>query len=111
MSNITEVPMDFIENSIKIGIKISESSDNCEKKYVNDFDIKGLTNIYFVGRGLCLDIKDKSGNPSVITISWDSESVGYFKGGPRKLLSLKSLRNLRKLMDLNGIKYSNKEIV
>ena len=112
MSNIFETPMEFIENSIKIGIKLSEARDRGETKHIDDFSPYGndLRNIYFVGQGLCLDVKDAIGTVDVITLSWDKETFGYFSGGLRRLLSIEALRNLQKLMDLNGINYEPKEI-
>lgn len=112
MNNILDTNMEFIENSIDIGIKISEARDREETKYVNDFSGpwgNDLTNIYFVGQGLCLDVKDAIGSQEVITLSWDKETFGYFSGGQRRLLSLPALRKLQRLMDLNGINYQPKE--
>jgi hypothetical protein len=62
MSNIADTNVEFIENSIDIGIKISEARDQGQSKHVNDFSGpygNDLTNIYFVGQGLCLDVKDE----------------------------------------------------
>lgn len=64
-------------------------------------DGNDLTNIYFVGQGLCLDVKDAIGTQDIITLSWEKETFGYFSGGPRRLLSLSALRKLQRLMDLN----------
>lgn len=112
MNNILDTNMEFIENSIDIGIKISEARDQGETKYLNDFSGpwgNDLTNIYFIGQGLCLDVKDAVGSQEVITLSWDSECFGFFSGGPRRLLSLQALRKLQRLMDLNGINYQPKK--
>jgi hypothetical protein len=110
-NKVYDIPYEFIENSIDIGIKISEARDRGETKYVNDFSGpwgNDLTNIYFVGQGLCLDVKDAIGSQEVITLSWDRETFGYFSGGLRRLLSLPALRKLQRLMDLNGINYQPK---
>jgi hypothetical protein len=109
--NILDTNMEFIENSIDIGIKISEARDRGETKYVNDFNGpwgNDLTDIYFVGRGLCLDVKDDIGSQEVITLSLDTETFGYFSGGHRRLLSIRALRKLQRLMDLNKINYQHK---
>lgn len=114
MNNIADMNMEFIENSIDIGIKISEARDQGQSKYVNDFSGpygNDLTNIYFVGQGLCLDVKDAAGTRDVIILNWDKETFGYFSGGPRRLLSLPALRGLQELMDLNGINYEAKEML
>ncbi len=111
MSNVLDINMGFIENSIDIGIKISEARDRGESKWIDDFREpygNDLTNIYFVGQGLCLDVKDAIGDRDVITLSWSSECFGYFSGGQRRLLSLPALRKLQRLMDLNKINYQPK---
>lgn len=113
MKNVTDINLKFIENSIDIGIKISKAKLDGKTEYINKYSYfyNDLKNIYFVGQGLCLDVKDAIGTQDVITLSWDSECFGYFSGGPRRLLSLKTLRKLKELMDLNGIKYEPKAIL
>jgi len=111
MSNILETPMEFIENSIEIGIKISEARDRGKKMHVRDFGGpygNDLINLYFVGQGLCLDVRDAIGSVEVITLSWEKETFGYFSGGPRRLLSLPALRKLKRLMVLNEINHGSK---
>ena len=105
-----DIPMEFIENSIEIGIKLAEASAKGEEKYINDFSPYGndLKNIYFVGAGLVLDTRDEFGQEDVITISHESECFGSFSGGPRRLLSIKAIRNLEKLMQLCKIKHTPK---
>lgn len=112
MNSIMDTPMEFIENSIQMGIKLSEARDRGETKHIDDFSGpygNDLRNIYFVGQGLCLDVKDAIGSTDVITLSWGNESFGYFSGGLRRLLSIKALKSLQKLMDLNEINYEPKE--
>ena len=114
MNNITDINMEFIENSIDIGIKLSKARERGEVKYINDFSEpygNDLTNIYFAGQGLYLDVKDAIGTVDIIKLNWEEESFGYFSGGPRRLLSLKALRKLQVLIDLNGINYEPKEIL
>jgi hypothetical protein len=104
-----DIPIEFIENSIEIGIKQTEAVLKGEKKYINDFSPgNDLKNMYFAGAGLVLDTQDEFGQEDVITISHDSESFGSFNGGPRRLLSIKAIRSLEKLMQLCKIKYSPK---
>jgi len=104
-----DIPMEFIENSINIGIQLAEASQRGEKKYINDYSPgNDLKNIYFVGAGLVLDTQDEFGQEDVITLSHDSESFGSFSGGPRRLLSIKAIRNLEKLMQLCKIKHNPK---
>lgn len=113
-NKIYDIPLEFIEHSIEIGIKISEARDRGEQKNIDDFsDPYGndLTSIYFAGQGLCLDIIDAIGSRDVITLSWDSECFGFFSGGSRRLLPLSTLRKLQELMDLNKINYEPKEIL
>lgn len=106
---VYDIPMEFIENSIQIGIKLSKG----EAKTIEELSPYGndLTNIYFVGQGLCLDVKDAIGSVDVITLSCDKETFGFFSGGPRRLLSLPALRGLQELMDLCEINYEPKEML
>jgi hypothetical protein len=95
------IPIEFIENSISIGIQIAESVLSGEKKYIDDFSPgNDLKKIYFVGSGLILDVCDEFNQTDVITISHDSECFGSFTGGPRRLLSIAAIRKLEKLMQL-----------
>ena len=112
-SKVFDIPHEFIENSIDIGIKISEARNLGETKHIGDYSPYGndLTNIYFAGQGLCLDVKNAIGDRDVITLSWNSECFGYFSGGLRRLLPLSTLRKLQKLMDLNQINYEPKKIL
>jgi len=113
LKSVADIPMSFIERSLKIGIKISKASLNNKTEYINKYSYyhNDLKNIYFAGQTLCLDVEDAIGTRDVLTLSWDSECFGYFSGGPRRLLSLKALRKLQELMDLNGINYEPKEIL
>lgn len=103
---IFEIEETFIQDSIKLGIDIAKS----DGKYIEDFKKDSIVKrIYFVGQGLCLDIEDnESGDPEVITLSWGSESFGFFSGGMRRLLSINSLRLLSELMDICQINYEPK---
>ena len=114
MNKVYDIPYEFIENSIDMGIKISEARNQGEQKSIDDFSGpygNDLTNIYFAGQGLCLDVKDAIGSRDVITLSWGSECFGFFSGGPRRLLPLSTLRKLQKLMDLNEINYEPKKML
>lgn len=105
-----DIPMEFIENSINIGVQIAEAADRGENKTINDFSPYGndLKRIYFVGAGLVLDTRDEFGQEDVITISHEDETFGSFSGGPRRLLSIKAIRNLEKLMQLCEINHTPK---
>ena len=107
--NIIDVPIEFVENSIQIGIKIAKK----EAKYINQLSPynNDLRNIYFVGQGLFLDFKDTIGSVDAITVSWDDETFGFFSGGSRRLLSLNALRGLEELMILCGINYDPKPML
>jgi hypothetical protein len=64
---------------------------------------------YFIGATLCVDTVDEFGNTDVITIIYSTESFGLFSGkGVRRLLSIQGLRNLKRLMELNGINHQEK---
>lgn len=104
-----EIPMEFIENSIKIGIDIKKGeAKGITKNIESGTDLK---RIYFVGQGLVLDTEDEFGDTDVITINWSDENFGSFMGGPRRLLSITALRDLKILMNLCKIKYTDKEFL
>ncbi len=65
------------------------------------------TNCYFMGRTLVIDylIDNKL---RCITLSWETETVGLFDGGTRRLLSLQSLRLLRLAMQDTDIRFADK---
>ena len=112
MTTVFEIPREFIENSIRVGIQLSEYRDKGEKKYIKDVSPgNDLKNIYFAGQTLCLDTKDEFGQEDVITISWNDESFGLFSGGARRLLSLNALRDLDTLMKMNNINHEPKPFI
>lgn len=101
---VYEIPTEFIENSLRVGITLAESSD--ENLKISDVSPgNDLKNIYFVGQGLCLDTRDEFGNEEVITVNWSDKCYGLFSGGPRVPLSPQALSSLQRLMDLCNINY------
>lgn len=63
----------------------------------------GVKRIYFVGRTLCMDY-----NGDVITLVHSEETVGFFSGGIRRLLSIKNMQLFEALMDLCEIGHNQK---
>lgn len=99
---VYEIPTEFIENSIRVGISIANDPTLSISDVSPGNDLK---RIYFVGQGLCLDTKDEFGNEEVITVNWSSKTYGLFSGGPRVPLSPVALKSLQELMDLCNINY------
>lgn len=99
---VYEIPTEFIENSIRVGITIAKNPDQSISDVSPGNDLK---RIYFVGQGLCLDTKDEFGQEEVITVNWSSKTYGLFSGGPRVPLSPQALKSLQELMDLCQINY------
>lgn len=99
---VHDIPIEFIENSIAIGIQISKNSSLEMSEAASGTDLKRL---YFVGQGLCLDTKDEFGTEMVITVNWSDKRYGLFTGGPRLPLSEKAQDLLEELMSLNEINY------
>ena len=103
MNKISGLSLSFVDATISAACNISlgeathlpEGSD--------------ATNVYFVGRTLCIDIKDEFGNRDVLTLCYESEDIGYFSGELRRLLPIKTLRLLKSLMKLCDIKHTKKE--
>jgi hypothetical protein len=100
---VYEIPIEFIENSLKVGILISQTPSLTISEVSPGNDLK---RIYFAGQGLCLDTRDEFGFESVITINWSDKKYGLFTGGPRLPLSEKALDMLKELMSLNEINYT-----
>lgn len=100
---VYDISIEFIENSIAIGIQISKNPSLTIREVTQGTDLKRL---YFAGQGLCLDTKDEFGTESVITVNWSDKRYGLFTGGPRLPLSEKALDLLKELMSLNEINYS-----
>lgn len=55
-------------------------------------------NSYFAGGTLCIDIEFKGEN-EVLTFNLNNESVGFFSGGPRKLISLNDLQRIKEIKE------------
>ena len=99
---VYEIPTEFIENSIRVGITIAKDPNLTIAEVSPGNDLK---RIYFVGQGLCLDTRDEFGQEEVITVNWSSKTYGLFSGGPRVPLSPTALSSLQELMDLCNINY------
>lgn len=104
LNHICNVPMEWIENALDTSIKMSLG----EKI---DLSKGPLASVYFAGIGLYFDIRNPFTKKidEVIRLNWNEEVMNFFSGGPKRLLSLNALRKLRKLMQLNDIKFSEKE--
>ena len=99
---VYEIPTEFIENSIRVGITIARDPNLTVSEVSPGNDLKS---IYFVGQGLCLDTRDEFGQEEVITVNWSDKCYGLFSGGPRVPLSPTALSSLQELMDLCNINY------
>ncbi len=99
---VYEIPMEFIEESLNIALKIANSTTLSISDISPGNDLK---RVYFAGQGLCLDTKDEFGQEAVITVNWSDKCYGLFSGGPRVPLSSVALDRLITLMDLCNINY------
>jgi len=99
---VYDIPTEFIENSIRVGITIAKDPELSISEVSPGSDLK---RIYFVGQGLCLDTMDEFGQEEVITVNWSSKTYGLFSGGPRVPLSPQALKSLQELMDICQINY------
>jgi hypothetical protein len=109
MHEIYDTPIEFIENSIQIGVKLAKR----EARTIGQLSPYGndLKKIYFFNQVLCLDVEDAAGHAGVIVLNWNKETFSYSKEGPSRLLSLSALRGLQELMDICGLNYEPKEIL
>ncbi len=104
-NNILDCPIEFVEHSIERAMEAFR-----KQKFVREGD-SDLSNVYFVGASLCLDIRDhRSGDMDVITVNHSDETYGYFSGGLRRLLSINALKNLELLMTEQKINHETKWI-
>ena len=102
----------FIENALLCGIYMSVQAHTGKTVYIEDVhknffkeENEKLKAIYFAGQTLFLDTPENS-----ITLSWDKETYGFFKGDtPRQLLNIKNLKLLKELMELKNINFQTKE--
>ena len=92
---ITQVPNEFIEYSLE---QVLEASKSKRTSYQGD-----LKNAYFIGASLCLDTKDEFGIENVIIFHYDSEVFFDFVEGFKRLLSIKSIKLLDQIMNINNI--------
>jgi hypothetical protein len=99
---VYEIPMEFIEHSLEIAIKIANQPALSIGDVTSGTDLK---RVYFVGQGLCLDTRDEFGQEEVITVNWSDKCYGLFSGGPRVPLSSVALDRLITLMDLCNVNY------
>jgi hypothetical protein len=75
----------------------------------NEYQIPNwFRNVYFVGGGLCIDITKENGKLDVMTFSHREESVGYFSGGMRRLISMTAVRTLERIMERKAIQHHPK---
>lgn len=73
----------------------------------NPDEVPWIHDIYFAGATMHI-VGFFNGKSDIMTFSYNKESVGFFSGGLRKLLSLHALRNLGDIMDELMIKKENK---
>jgi hypothetical protein len=66
-----------------------------------------MTGLYFAGATLCVDtnLPDRE---DTYTFNHTKESVGFFSGGVRRLLSIKACKMLEEIMVLSDINHTKK---
>jgi hypothetical protein len=70
-----------------------------------------ITNIYFAGASLMIDIKgilDGDSIADIIVLRHSTESYNLFSGGLEMLLSIKSLKMIEQIMIQSNIKHKTK---
>ena len=73
-------------------------------------NVPWLTGLYFAGATLCVDtnLPDRE---DVYTFSHNQETVGFFSGGLRRLLSIPSCKLLEEIMVLSEINHTPKWLI
>lgn len=93
LSELNAIPMEFIENSL-----IVATVAHINNEYLPDNT--DLSNAYFVGASLCLDIKKPDQDPIVLVLNQSTETFNIFnhETGFRRNLSIKAMKLLENLM-------------
>lgn len=73
-------------------------------------DAPWITNLYFAGATLCVDINLRD-REDVFTFNHCEESVGFFSGGLRRLLSIPACKTLEQLLVMSDINHEPKWLV
>lgn len=116
MNKIYNTPMAFVENSLSDAIRSHREFKNRAEGSVQkgspvtetpDCDLQ-MRSIYFAGATLCIDVADGSSDKNTMTMCWADETIGYFSGGSRRLVSIKALKLMRELMLLCDIQHEPK---
>lgn len=103
MFTVGDLSFDFINHTIRQGIKITKGEINFLPE---DSD---AVRLYFAGRTLFIDVGDDLGNKDAFTLCYADEDIGLFSGGRRRLMPIETLRLMEELMSLCNIKHDKKE--
>jgi len=105
--NIFNYTIEQIDDIIESIIKIDMDEYNASKNEL--YSKYNICNMYYAGASLCIDIKDPILNElDVLIISYNNETYGFFSDKTKRLLSLKSLRNLEIIMKRDNIWFNRK---
>lgn len=93
-------------SDIEVILEITKGLAKGTKDYK---DVPWLKHAYFCGRTLCIDMMS-NGVEDVMTFSHGDETVGFFSGGFRKLLSIKACTILEEIMVQCAVQHDTKWI-
>jgi hypothetical protein len=102
MENILDISNETIENILE-DVKISAETN----QFYTSMSDK-VKRCYFVGATLFIDMIDENIEMDCMTFNYTNETVGWFSGGTRKLLSIESVRLLRLVMKESNINHEEK---
>lgn len=92
---IANISQNEIESLIDKVVEVWQTTINSPSEINENIKYK---NSYFAGGTLCIDIEFKGEN-EVLTLNLNNESVGFFSGGPRKLISLNDLKRIKEIKE------------
>ena len=98
--SILNTPTNEIDIILDIALQLCKDT-------INPKSVPWITNIYFAGATLFIDGYYNNEKDSM-TICHSDETVGYFSGGLRKLISIKGCKLLEEILVLTKINHETK---
>ena len=95
--SILDYSNEIIDSTLRIVKKVAIGELTLEKHH-------SIKRVYFAGRTLFVDMRHNDS----MTFCHADESVGFFSGGMRQLLSIKSCKLMEELMVMSGINHEPK---
>ena len=101
--DLNRIPMEFIENSLVVATVAFINNEYIPQD-------SELSNAYFVGSTLCLDVRGENGKVSIIALNQSTQTFNLFtdESGFKRNLSIKAMKLLENLMTECNINFVKK---